>query len=352
VRIGVLKLAGMRRCRRVLPSRIVKPMPMTKAIVVRETGDTNVLRFEEVDTGVPQKGELLVRHQAVGVNYIDCYYRKGVYKPSSLPFIPGHEACGFVEEIGPDVTEFKAGDRVAYATQSFGAYSESRVLPAVKCVKIPNALDFPEVAAILLKGMTARYLVRQTFQVRQGDTVLFHAAAGGVGLIACQWLHDLGAMVIGTVGDDAKREIARANGCDHVINYRKVNFVERVLDITGGTGVCVVYDSVGKDTFSGSLDCLQSRGLLVSFGQSSGVVPPFDIHQLCAKGSLFLTRPMLNAYTAIPAELRENALELFEMVQSGRIRITINQTYPLSEANRAQKDLESRKTVGSTVLIP
>jgi NADPH2:quinone reductase len=325
---------------------------MTKAIVVRETGEPDVLRLEEVDPGLPQEGEVRVRHQAIGLNYIDCYFRRGIYKPSSFPFIPGQEAGGFIDEIGPDVVDFKAGDRVAYATQAFGAYSECRVLPATKCVPIPDDIDFASAAAMLLKGMTARYLVRQTYEIRKGDTVLFHAAAGGVGLIACQWLRHLGAMVIGTVGDDAKIECARANGCDHVINYRTENFIERVLEITGGTGVCVVYDSVGKDTFSGSLDCLQSRGLLVSFGQSSGVVPPFDILQLSAKGSLFITRPILSAYTSTPAELRKNAANLFDKVESGAIKISINQVYPLAEAARAHEDLESRKTTGSSVLIP
>jgi NADPH2:quinone reductase len=352
VRISLLHCSCLRRGRRMLPPRQVRRSFMTKAIIVRETGGPDVLRLEEVDPGLPQQGEVRIRQQAIGINFIDCYFRRGVYKPPSLPFIPGQEACGFIEEIGPNVTDFKTGDRVAYATQTFGAYSESRVLPAAKCVPIPNDIDFPAAAALLLKGMTARYLVRQTYEVRKGDTVLFHAAAGGVGLIACQWLRHLGAMVIGTVGDDAKVDCARANGCDHVINYRTENFVERVLEITGGTGVCVVYDSVGKDTFSGSLDCLQSRGLLVSFGQSSGVVPPFDILQLGAKGSLFITRPILSAYTSTPAELRENAANLFDMVESGAIKITINQIYPLAEAVRAHQDLESRKTIGSSVLIP
>ena len=325
---------------------------MTKAIVVRETGGPDVLRIENVDSDSLHEGEVRVRHRAIGINFIDCYFRKGVYKPPSLPFIPGQEASGVIEEIGPGVTGFKAGDRIAYATQTSGAYSECRILPAAKCVPIPEGMDFTSAAGMLLKGMTVRYLVRQTFQVRQGDTVLFHAAAGGVGSIACQWLRHLGAMVIGTVGDDAKIDRARANGCHHVINYRTENFVERVLEITDKTGVCVVYDSVGKDTFCGSLDCLQSRGLLVSFGQSSGVVPPFDLLQLSAKGSLFLTRPILGAYTSTPAELRENAAEVFKMAGSGKIKITINQTYPLAEAARAHSDLESRKTTGSSILIP
>ncbi|MBN1129550.1 MAG: quinone oxidoreductase, partial [Chitinispirillaceae bacterium] len=315
-------------------------------------GGPEVLHLEEVPVGEPGVGEVRVRHLAVGVNFIDCYFRKGVYKTPSVPFIPGQEASGIIEETGPGVPGFSTGDRVACATQAFGAYSESRILPAAKLVRLPEAIDFPQAAAMLLKGMTARYLVRQTFQVRPGDTVLFHAAAGGVGSIACQWLRHLGAMIIGTVGDDAKMELARTNGCDHVINYRTEHFVERVLEITDGAGVCVVYDSVGKDTFSGSLDCLQPRGLLVSFGQSSGAVPPFDILQLGSKGSLFLTRPVLNAYTATAAELQENAEDLFQTVLSGAITIAINQIYPLAEAGRAHTDLESRKTTGSCILIP
>jgi NADPH2:quinone reductase len=266
--------------------------------------------------------------------------------------VPGNEASGIVEEVGPGVNDFKFGDRVACATQAFGAYSEARNLPADKLVKIPESIDFPMAAAMMLKGMTARYLLRQAFAVRQGDVILFHAAAGGVGLIACQWAHSLGATVIGTVGDDSKIELAQEHGCDHVINYSKENFAERVRAITGGAGVPVVYDSVGKTTFAGSLDCLQPRGLLVSFGQSSGVVPAFDILQLSAKGSLYLTRPVLSDYTPTPASLRENAAELFDAVSSGAVKIKIKQVYPLAEAARAHRDLEARKTTGSSVLIP
>jgi len=296
--------------------------------------------------------EVRIRHVAIGLNYIDTYYRKGIYKAPSLPFVPGQEASGVVEEVGTGVTAFRIGDRVAYATQPLGAYAEIRALPADKLVKLPDAIDFPMAAAMMLKGMTARYLLRQTIALDQSDSILFHAAAGGVGLIACQWAHHLGVMVIGTVGDDDKAELARASGCDHVINYRRENFVERVREITDGKGVRVVYDSVGKDTFGGSLDCLEPRGLLVSFGQSSGAVPPFDIMQLSAKGSLFLTRPVLNAYVSTPAELQEAADDLFFVVTAGVVKISINQIYPLAEASQAHRDLEARKTVGSSILIP
>jgi NADPH2:quinone reductase len=352
VRQRLFERTGLCRRRRMLPAFPLKEARMPKAIVIRETGGPDALALEEVALLPPGEGEVGIRHQAIGVNFIDCYFRKGVYKAPSLPFIPGQEASGVIEAVGPGVTGWSVGDRVAYATQQFGAYSEYRTIPTEKLVRLPHAIDFPQAAAMLLKGMTARYLVRQTFQVRRGDTVLFHAAAGGVGSIACQWLRHLGAMVIGTVGDDAKKEIALTNGCDHVINYRTEPFVERVLDLTDGTGVCVVYDSVGKDTFSGSLDCLQSRGLLVSFGQSSGVVPPFNILELGSKGSLFLTRPVLNAYTSSPSDLQENAAELFQTVLNGVISVTINQIYPLSKAARAHEDLESRKTTGLSILVP
>ena len=324
----------------------------TKAIVVHETGGPEKLCFEKLPL-VPQKtGEVRVRHVAIGLNYIDTYYRKGIYNAPSLPFVPGQEASGVVEEVGAGVTGFRAGDRVAYATQPFGAYAEVRSLSATKLVHLPDDIDFPMAAAMMLKGMTARYLLHQVIDIKRGDAILFHAAAGGVGLIACQWAHHIGAKVIGTVGDDDKAETARANGCDHVINYRRDNFAEEVREITAGKGVRAVYDSVGKDTFSKSLECLRPRGLLVSFGQSSGVVPPFDILQLSAKGSLFLTRPVLNAYVSTSAELQEAAADLFSMVASGAVKIAINQVYPLAEASRAHKDLEERKTVGSSILIP
>jgi NADPH:quinone reductase len=325
---------------------------MPKVIVVHETGGPENLLYENEPEVLPKKGEVCVRHLAIGINFIDVYYRKGIYKTASLPFVPGQEASGVIETVGAGVTGFKTGDRVAYATQPFGAYSEIRALPAARLVKLPAGIDFPVAAAMMLKGLTARCLLCQVIAITKNDTILFHAAAGGVGLIACQWAHHLGATVIGTAGDPDKAELARANGCDHVINYRKENFVERVRKITGGKGVRVVYDSVGKDTFAGSLECLEPRGLMVSFGQSSGVVPPFDLLQLSSRGSLFLTRPVMTHYVSTPAELQEAADELFSVVLSEAVKISVNQIYPLAEAARAHKDLEARKTMGSSVLIP
>jgi NADPH:quinone reductase len=333
-------------------SKILSRDDTTNAVVVHQTGGPESLCFEKLPLAPLKTGEARVRNVAIGLNYIDTYYRKGIYKVSSLPFVPGQEASGIVEEVGTAVTGFRPGDRVAYATQPFGAYAETRVLPADRLAKLPDSIDFPMAAAMMLKGMTARYLLKQTVDLKKGDAILFHAAAGGVGLIACQWAHHLGAIVIGTVGDDDKAEVARTNGCDHVINYRRENFVERVREITGNRGVRVVYDSVGKDTFAGSLDCLEPRGLLVSFGQSSGVIPLFDILQLSAKGSLYLTRPVLNAYVSTHEELQEASDDLFFMVMSGVLKISINQIYPLSEAARAHADLEARKTTGSSILIP
>lgn len=325
---------------------------MPNAIVVHATGGPQNLCYERIPEPRAKAGEVCVRNLAVGLNYIDVYYRSGIYKTPYLPFIPGQEASGIIEETGPGVTGFKTGDRVAYATQPLGAYTEVRTLPARKLIKLPDTVDFPIAAAMMLKGMTARYLLRQVIAVGQGDTILFHAAAGGVGRIACQWAHHLGAIVIGTAGSDEKVDIARENGCDYAINYRRENFIERVCEITGGKGVRVVYDSVGKDTFAASLECLQPQGLLVSFGQSSGIVPPFDILQLSAKGSLFLTRPVLNAYVSTPEELQEAATDLFDVVLSGAVEVAVSQIYPLAEAVSAHKDLEARKTTGSSILIP
>ena len=325
---------------------------MTKAIVIHETGGPEVLRCEDRPVPVPKAGEVLIRHCAVGLNYIDVYYRKGFYPSPTIPFVPGSEGSGFVEAVGPEVTDFKPGDRVAYATGPMGSYSVLRTFPAEKLVKLPDSIDFAVAAAMMLKGMTARYLLRATIGIQPGDRILFHAAAGGVGLIACQWAAHLGAEVIGTVGSDEKVMLARRNGCRHVINYRKENFVARVRDITGGAGVRVVYDSVGRDTFSGSLDCLQPRGMLVSFGQSSGSIPMFDPLQLSAKGSLFLTRPVLSAYVATRTELQQTAEDLFGVVASGAVRITVKSRYPLAEAAKAHAELESRVTTGSTILIP
>jgi NADPH2:quinone reductase len=325
---------------------------MTNAIVVRETGGPEVLRYEEVQSPVLKAGEVLIRHRAIGLNFIDVYFRKGFYPPPVLPYIPGGEGSGVVEAVAPDVTEFAPGDRVAYASGPMGSYAETRAVPARHLVKIPGTVGFDTAAAMMLKGMTARYLLKATIAIRPGDRILFHAAAGGVGLIACQWASHLGAEVIGTVGSDEKAALARQNGCSHVINYRTENFVARVKKITNNAGVRVVYDSVGRDTFAGSLDCLEPRGMLVAFGQSSGAVPPFDLLQLSTKGSLFVTRPMLGAYVATRAELLETAGDLFDAISSGVVKIAVKGRYPLAEAARAHADLENRATTGSTILIP
>lgn len=322
---------------------------MTFAIRIQQTGGPEVLRWQEVEVGKPAAGEVRLRHTAVGLNYIDVYHRTGLY-PIQTPATPGLEAAGVVEEIGADVTEFKVGDRVAYASPPMGAYAEARVMPAGPLVKIPDAIEDKQAAAMMLRGMTARYLLRRTYAVKKGDTILIHAAAGGVGLIVCQWAKHLGATVIGTVGSDDKAALAQANGCDYPIVYTREDFVARVATITSGEKVAVVYDSVGKDTFMKSLDCLKPMGMLVTFGQSSGTVPPFDTSVLSAKGSLFLTRPTLMTYTARREDLLASARELFEVVQSGAVKVTIGQTYPLVEAARAHRDLEARNTTGSTVL--
>jgi NADPH2:quinone reductase len=321
---------------------------MTHAIRFHQTGGPDVLKWESVEVGEPGPGQALVRHRSVGLNYIDIYHRSGVY-PVSLPAIPGIEAAGVVEAVGPGVTEVKVGDRVAYAGGPLGAYSEARVMPADRLVAIPGVISDGQAAAMMLQGMTAQYLLRHTYPVKKGDTILVHAAAGGVGLIMCQWAHALGATVIGTVSTEEKAQLARAHGCDHTILYTQEDFQQRVMDITEGKKVQVVYDSVGKDTFAKSLDCLAPLGMLALFGQSSGVVPPFDLNQLAAKGSLFITRPTLATYTARRSDLVACAAELFEVVEQGLVKITINQRYPLREAIRAHRDLEGRKTTGSTI---
>jgi NADPH2:quinone reductase len=312
---------------------------MPKAIRIHEYGGPEVLRWEEVDVGDPGPGQLRVRHGAVGLNYIDVYHRTGLYPLPSLPWTLGMEGAGWVEAVGEGVAEFKVGDRVAYASPPVG-------------VALPEAIDDLTAAAMMLQGMTAQYLLRRTYRVQPGDAILLHAAAGGVGLIASQWARHLGATVIGTVGNDEKAELARAHGCHHAIVYTRENFVERVREITGGQGVAVVYDSVGKDTFTGSLDCLRPLGMMVSFGNASGPVPPFEPGILAAKGSLFLTRPTLMTYTAKRVDLVASAAELFEVVASGVVNIEVRQTYPLAEAARAHRDLEARRTTGSTVLLP
>ena len=321
---------------------------MTHAMRIHETGGPEVMKWEEVEVGAPGEGELRVTHKAVGLNYIDVYHRTGLY-PLELPSGIGLEASGVVEEVGPGVEEFKAGDRIAYAHPPLGAYCEARCLPAEHVVKLPDSIDDETAAAMMLQGMTVQYLIRRTYRVKQGDTVLFHAAAGGVGQIACQWLKALGVTTIGTVGSDEKAEIAKSMGCTHTINYRNEDFVARVKEITGGSGVPVVYDSVGKDTFEGSLDCLAPMGMLVSFGNASGAVTQFNPGLLAQKGSLFLTRPTLMTYTAKRSDLIATANELFEVVGSGAVKININQRYPLKDAVQAHKDLEARKTTGSTI---
>jgi len=324
---------------------------MAKAIRFHKTGGPEVLVLEDVQVGDPGPGQARVRNHAAGLNYIDTYQRSGMYK-MELPSGLGQEGAGVVEAVGSGVTNVKAGDRVAYATTPVGAYSDVRLMPADRLVKLPDAIPFEQGAAMMLKGMTAEYLLRRVFKVKAGDTIVFHAAAGGVGLIACQWAKALGATVIGTVGSDEKAALAKAHGCDHPIVYTRENFPARVKELTGGKGVPVVYDSVGKDTFMGSLDCLQPFGLLAVFGAASGAVPPFDINLLQQKGSLFLTRPTLVTYNAKAEALADSAKALFEMVTSGKVKIEVNQRYPLKDAAQAHRDLEARKTTGSTILLP
>ncbi len=325
---------------------------MTKAVRIHKTGGPEVLRYEDVEVGDPGAGEVLVKQDAVGLNYIDVYHRTGLYPLPALPAAIGMEAAGVVEAVGENVTEFRRGDRVAYAAPPPGAYADSRVMPAHRLVKLPDAITDQQAAAMMLQGMTVQYLIRRTYRVAKGDTVLFHAAAGGVGLIACQWLKHLGATVIGTVGSEEKAALAKAHGCHHTINYRTEDFVEKVRELTDGEGVPVVYDSVGKDTFDGSLDCLRPMGMMVSFGNASGPVDQFNPGVLAQKGSLYLTRPTLMTYTAKREDLVATANELFEVVLSGAVKIEINQTYPLAETAQAHRDLEARKTTGSTILLP
>jgi NADPH:quinone reductase len=321
---------------------------MVQAIRFAKTGGPEVLEWQQVEVGPPGPGQVRLKHSAVGLNYIDTYQRSGLY-PIQLPSGLGGEGAGIVEEVGPGVSGLKAGDRVAYAGGPLGAYSEARVMPAERLVPVPDGITDQQGAAMMLKGMTAWYLVRRTHVVKPGETILIHAAAGGVGLIVCQWAKYLGATVIGTVGDDQKAALAKAHGCDHPINYRREDFVARVNEITGGKKCPVVYDSVGKDTFYKSLDCIAPLGLMASFGQSSGAIGAVDIGILAGKGSLFLTRPTLNTYTATREELLGAANELFDVVKKGAVKIEINQTYPLRDAARAHQDLQDRKTTGSTV---
>jgi NADPH:quinone reductase len=324
---------------------------MPKAIRIETTGGPEVLQSQDYEPGQPGPGQARIRHEAVGLNFIDVYHRTGLYPLPSFPAILGTEGAGVVEAVGAGVTEVAVGDRVAYASV-VGAYAEVRLIAAERLVKLPDGISTRQAAAMILKGMTARYLLHGCYAVKAGTTMLLHAAAGGVGRILSQWAKHLGATVIGTVGSPDKATLARASGCDHTILYRDEDFVARTRELTGGRGVDVVYDSVGQATFLGSLDCLRPRGLMVSFGQSSGKVAPFDVGMLSAKGALFLTRPTLNSYVGTREELLAHAHDLFEVVLSGAVRVDINRTYPLSQAAQAHGDLEARRTSGSTILLP
>ena len=323
---------------------------MVKAVRIHEAGGPEKLVYEDVAVAAPAAGELAIRHSAIGLNFIDVYQRSGLY-PLALPAILGMEAAGVVEAVGEGVTGFAPGDRIAYPMQG-GAYAQARIIPAGRVVKLPDSIDDRTAAAMMLKGMTVEYLLCRTFPVQKGQTILFHAAAGGVGLIACQWARAIGATTIGTVSTDAKAELAKAHGLDHAIVTSREDIVARVKEITGGKGVPVVYDSVGKDTFDASLSCLAPRGMMVSFGQSSGPVKAFDPARLAAGGSLFYTRPSLGSYIATPEDLALSGSRLMAMVGSGKVKITVNQTYALADTAKAHADLEARRTTGSTVLLP
>ncbi|MER9316644.1 quinone oxidoreductase [Mesorhizobium sp. M0659] len=325
---------------------------MSKAVRIHAHGGPEVLTYEDADPGQPGAGQILVRHTAIGLNFIDVYHRIGLYPPpGGFPLIPGGEAAGVVLEVGAGIDWLKPGDRIAYAV-NVGAYAEQRVVAADRVVKVPDGISDEQAAGMMLKGMTAEYLLRRTFKVKAGDTILFHAAAGGVGLILGQWAKHLGATVIGTASSTDKIELAKAHGFNHVINYKEQDFVAGVAAITGGKKCDVVYDSVGNDTFPASLDCLKPLGMFVSFGQSSGPIPPFSMSLLAQKGSLFATRPTLFVYNAKREDLEVSAAALFDVVLSGAVEIKINQRYALKDAGKAQADLEGRKTTGTTILIP
>jgi NADPH2:quinone reductase len=323
---------------------------MSKAIRFHENGGPDVLRLDDVQVGDPGPGALRLRHTAIGVNFVDTYQRSGLY-PVPLPQVAGSEAAGVVEAVGEGVEGFAVGDRVAY-TGVLGAYCEERLVPSDRVVTIPDGISDEQAASMLLKGMTVQYLIHRTYAVAPGETVLWHAAAGGVGLIACQWLRALGVTMIGTAGTDEKAALATAHGCTHTVVYTRASFVDRVLEITDGRKLPVVYDSVGASTWEGSLDCLRPRGLMVSFGNASGAVPPVSIGVLAAKGSLYLTRPTLGTYIATRAELVDTAASLFEVVLSEKVRIVTTRRYPLAEAAQAHIDLEGRRTTGSVILVP
>lgn len=322
-----------------------------KAIRIHENGGPEAMRYEDVEVKAPGPGEALVRHHAIGLNFIDVYFRTGLY-PQALPGGLGNEAAGVVEAVGEGVTHVAPGDRVVYAGGPNGAYSQARTMPAAGLVKLPDDIDFETAAAMMLQGLTVQYLLHRTYPVKAGQTILFHAAAGGVGLIACQWARALGVKLIGTVGSSEKGELALANGAAHVINYNTEDVVARVRELTHGEGVPVVYDSVGKDTFERSLDCLQPLGMMVSFGNASGPVPPVALLELSRRGSLFLTRPTLGHYTARRSDLEAMAASLFEVVQSGKVKMNIGQRFALADAAEAHRALEARRTYGSTVLLP
>jgi NADPH2:quinone reductase len=324
---------------------------MPNAIRFHKNGGPEVMQWESVDVGEPGPGEARVRHTAIGVNYIDTYHCSGLYK-LALPSGLGTEGAGIVEAVGPGVTDVRSGDRVAYSGGPLGAYSEVRVMPADRLVKLPDGVSDKVAATLMLKGLTVQYLFRQTFPLKGGETILLHAAAGGIGLIACQWARALGVTMIGTVGSDEKAALAKANGCAHTIDYTRENFVERVKQLTGGKGVPVVYDGVGKDTFPASLDCLSPRGMLVSFGNASGAIAAFDILLLSQKGSLYATRPTLATYTASRPAMLKMSEEMFSLVLSGKLANEPRQTYALKDAAQAHRDLQSRKTTGATILLP
>jgi NADPH2:quinone reductase len=324
---------------------------MVKAIRMNRVGGPEVMELVDVELPPPGPGEVRMRHEAIGLNYIDVYHRTGLY-PQPLPGALGVEGAGVVEELGDGVTELKVGDRVAYGGRPLGAYSEARNIPAAQLLVLPEKIGFDTAAAMMLQGLTVQYLFHRTVALKAGDTVLFHAAAGGVGLIACQWARVMGVNLIGTVGSEEKAALAIENGATHVINYNKENFTERVKELTGGKGVSVVYDSIGKDTFTGSLDCLQPLGMMVSFGNASGPVPPFGLNELASRGSLFITRPSLMAYTGKREDLEASAKSLFGVVSSGEVKIDIRQRYALADVQQAHIELEARKTTGSSILLP
>ncbi|MRW94644.1 NADPH:quinone reductase [Duganella sp. FT80W] len=324
---------------------------MVKAIRINRVGGPEVMELVEIDLPPPGPGEVRMRHAAIGLNYIDVYHRTGLY-PQPMPGALGVEGAGVVEEVGEGVTDFKPGDRVAYGGRPLGSYSEARNIPASQILLLPKQIEFDTAAAMMLQGLTVQYLFHRTVPLKAGDTILFHAAAGGVGLIACQWARVMGINLIGTVGSEEKAALAIENGASHVINYNKENFTERVKELTDGKGVSAVYDSIGKDTFIGSLDCLQPLGTMVSFGNASGPVPPFSLSELASRGSLFVTRPTLMSYTAKREDLEAMAKSLFGVVSSGEVKIDIRQRYALADVQQAHRDLEARKTTGSTILLP